>query len=227
MAAPNYNNQSAGYHGIKNAKYAIREELDTVGIVVVPIEYAKSISFDPTIEQQPVYFNDTKIMAIVSDQGYTGAFGTSAQDRGFETALEHIAPVSNGIADIMLNGLKRFDMYYEYQEKSKSGIKFTVKVWVLNVETTKSAKAHNTDTNSVTLGEYSYPMTVYGDKIKNATGDEIYRDENGNEITATRIISVPSDTGYADFDKTVPVAKMPTPIPPAKTVMKNATENIK
>lgn len=214
MATPNYKEQSAAYHGIEGAKYAARADAQTPGTTPVSFAFSKSISFDPAMEQQAVHYNNKKIMNIISDQGYTGAIGTSAQDRGFETALGHTIEVDGATADVNLNSLKRFDFYYEYKEKTASGIGFVVKVWVLNCETTKAAKAHNTDTNTITVGEYSYPITVYGDKIKAATGTENYRDENGNEITATRVLCFPSDTGYKEFDKAVPTVKMPTPEEP-------------
>lgn len=204
----NYNEQSVAYHGIKNAKYAIREN-GVPGSTVVPFKFAKSVSFDPSVEQSPIYFNNVKVMNVINDQGYTGAFGTSAQDRAFEEALGLIMSVENGTADININTLKKFDMYYEYVENTDSDLQYIVKVWALNIETSKPSKAHTTDTNSLALGEYSYPITVYGDKIKKSTGDEIYRDKNGNEITATRVICLPCDEGYDDFDKSVPIVKMP------------------
>lgn len=214
MANEDFKKQSPAYHGIRNAQYAIRTDESTPGVTPVSFAYSKSINFDPSMEQQPVYYNDQKIMNIISDQGYTGAIGTSAQDRGFEIALAHSLDVDGGTADVNINALKRFDFYYEYSEKTTKGTSFIVKVWVLNIEAAKASKTHNTDTNTITLGEYSYPITVYGDKIKAETGTETYRDPNGNEITATRILCFPDDTGYSDFSKTVPVVKMATTILP-------------
>ncbi|WMJ23456.1 hypothetical protein RBG61_01960 [Paludicola sp. MB14-C6] len=203
-----YSKQPAAYHGIKNTKYAMRGADGAKGTEVKSLPFAKSVGFDPTVEQQPVYANDSKVLAIVSDNGYTGTVGTTGQDRTFETALGHIMPVDGGIADINQLGFKRCDFYYEYQEETATGIKYTVKVWALNVEFSKANKNHATDQNQATIGEYSYPITVYGDKIMDAAGTAVYKDAYGNELTATRIISVPSDKTYTDFEKTVPTVKM-------------------
>ena len=203
----NYNKQAAAYHGISGAKYALRTN-GAPGTPVVAIEYAKSMSFAPQVEEQPVYANDRKVLALVSDTGYTGSLGTSAQDRGFETALGHIMTTAQGQATVNLLGHKRADLYYEYKEESEGGVVYTVKVWALNVEVGKATLEHATDENTAKIGEYAYPITVYGDKIKAATGDGYYRDANGNELTATSVISLPGDTGYATFGDTVPGVKM-------------------
>lgn len=205
-----FSEQAPAYHGIKNAQYAIRAADGKPGGEVKKFDYAKSISFEPAIEQQPVYSNNQKVLALVSDQGYTGAIGTTAQHREFEEAIGQIAAVDNGLADVSVDSFVRFDYYYEYIEHSKNGIPYVVKVWALNLEASKATKENSTDTNTATLGEYSYPITVYGDKILDANGTEIYKDANGNEKIATRIISVPGDAGYTDFEKTVPTVKMPT-----------------
>lgn len=203
-----FNEQSPAYHGVDNAKYSMRGDDGSVGKTVVKFPYIKSVSFEPTLEQQPIYANNQKILATVSDQGYTGSIGTTAQDRDFEKSLGQIMDVSNGLADVNLNSLKRFDYYYEYKEETKNGVLYTVKVWVLNCEATKASKNHQTDTNTNTIGEYSYPLTVYGDKIMDSEGKEVYTDENGNELTATRVISVPSDAGYKTFGDSVPIVKV-------------------
>lgn len=207
MGTTNYNEQSPVYHGIQNAKYCMRGE-GGAAANIKPMPYVKSASFDPQIETLPIYASNVKVLAVVSDKGYTGNLGVTAQDRGFEKDLGQIIDIESGQADVNLINLKRCDVYYEYIEHTAAGTPYVVKVWVLNVETAKASKTHNTDEDSIKIGEYQYPITVYGDKIKASTGETVYKDANGNELTATRIISLPGDAGYADFDKTVPVAKM-------------------
>ena len=206
--ATNYDNQAPAYHGIRNAKYAVRGEDGAPGVSTVPFKYAKSVGFDAAVDQQPVYMNDMKVLTLVTDQGYTGTIGTSAQDRALEKALGHLVEVDGMLADVKQNGFVRFDFYYEYVEHTASGIPYIVKVWALNMEAAKASKAHSTDTNTATLGEYSYPITVYGDPVKTSDGAETYHDANGNEIIGVRAISVPSDAGYQTFGNSVPKMKM-------------------
>lgn len=200
--------QAAAYHGIANAKYSLRGTDGKPGSTVVDLLYAKSISFEPQVDEQAVYANDQKVLALVSDKGFTGSLGTTAQDRALEKGLGHIVDVAQGVATVNLISYKRADVYYEYKETTPSAT-YTVKVWVLNVEISKpSSVEHNTDEEQPTIGEYAYPITVYGDKIQNSTGTGTYRDANGNELVATKVISLPGDDGYDTFGDAVPVVKM-------------------
>lgn len=200
--------QAAAYHGIANAKYAFRSADGKPGTTVNDLMYAKSISFEPQVEEQPVYANDQKVLALVSDKGFTGSLGTTAQDRVLEKGLGHVVDTAQGVATVNLITYKRCDLYYEYKE-TVPGATYTVKVWVLNVEVSKpSSVEHNTDEENPTIGEYAYPITVYGDKIMSATGNTPYRDANGNELVATKVISLPGEDGYDTFGDAVPVVKM-------------------
>ena len=201
-----YKKQPAAYHGIRLLKYAVRESADTKGTVTV-MPYAKSISFEPQVESEQIYANDRSILAAVADQGYTGEIGTTATDPKFEEALGHTMTISGGTADLKINGYKRVDIYYEFSNKTEDGIDYVVKVWALNAEVSKATKTHETDENTPKIGEYQYPITVYGDKLKTSEGED-YRDENGNEKYVTRIMSYPDDEGYDTFGDTVPTPEI-------------------
>lgn len=213
-----HDKQSAAYHNIANAKYAVRDADGKHGETVVDFAFAKSASFDPQVETQAVFANGGQILSLVSDNGYTGGFGTTAPDRDFEKAVGQAAELNEGLATLKLIGMKRFDFYYEYQEITVNQVTFTVKVWVLNVEAAKPSLNNETSTTTATIGAYSYPITVYGEKIKAAAGGEYYRDENGNELYAVRIVSMPGDPGYTEFEKTVPTPTMlaTAPTPPTE-----------
>ena len=203
----NYSSQSPAYHGVKNAKYSMRTG-EEPGTEIKNLAYIKAVSFDPQVNTQPIYANDMQVMAVVSDKGYTGNLGVTAQDRVLEKDLGQVVEIDKGQADVNLIGFRRLDLYYEYTEHTQSGVPYTVKVWALNLEVGKASKSNETDEDSLKIGEYQYPITVYGDKIKAATGEATYRDANGNELVATRIICLPNDEGYATFDSAVPAPKM-------------------
>ncbi|WP_071428271.1 major tail protein [Merdimmobilis hominis] len=206
--AADYKKQAPAYHGITNAKYALRDDSGAPGTEVKEIPYIKSISHEPQVEAQEVFANDSKVLTIPSDQGSTGSLGTTAPYRALEIDLGQLMEVDGATAEVKITGYKRVDLYYEYSETTQSGINYKVKVWALNVEMGKATRSHATDENTATLGEYQYPITIYGDKVKDSTGSAVYQDANGNEITATMVISVPGDANYADFGKTVPVVKV-------------------
>lgn len=202
------NTQAAAYHGISNAKYALRTAEGKPGSEVKSLLYSKGISFEPTVEETPVYANDTKVLALVADKGFTGSLGTTAQDRELEKGLGHLVDVEGGVATVNLVSYKRADIYYEYKETTPAAT-YTVKVWALNAEISKpSSVEHSTDEEQPTIGEYAYPITVYGDKVMAADGNTAYRDANGNELVATRVIALPGDDGYETFGDAVPVVKI-------------------
>lgn len=208
-----YNQQAAGYHGVKNAKYAVKGEQE-VYATPASFAYAKAISLDPKLETETNFANNMAIFSAVSDQGYGGSFGTTAQNRAFEKDLGMLMDVAGGTADVNLLSLKRFALYYEHGEKLPGGRTYTVKVWLLNCEATKASKNHETDTTKPTFGAYAYPLTIYGEKIKAADSSNIYTDPDGNEYIATRIIALPTDEGYGTFGNAVPTPKIPTPATP-------------
>lgn len=206
--AEDYKKQAPAYHGITNAKYTMRTADGTPGSEVKEIPFVKSISHEPQVESQEVYASDRKVLTIPSDKGSTGNLGTTAPYRTLELDLGQLLEVEGATAEVQITGYKRVDLYYEYTETTESGLSYKVKVWALNVEVGKASRTHTTDENTATIGEYQYPITIYGDKVKDSTGEAVYQDENGNEITASMVISVPGDSRYAAFDKTVPVVKM-------------------
>lgn len=198
----NYKKQAPAFHGIKILKYAMRGSDNTKG-TVVQLPYAKSISFDAQVDGEKVYANDRAVLTVVNDEGYTGDIGTTAPDIDFEKALGQIMETSGGLADLKLLGYKRADVYYEFSQMTEDGVNYIVKVWTFNVEVGKASKTHETDENTPKIGEYQYPITVYGEELQTAA-KKAYEDENGNRVTVLRLMSYPGDDNYATFGDTVP-----------------------
>lgn len=196
--------RTAAYHGIKNVKYSMRTSDNKPGVAIKSSLYSKALTLDPQIDTVPVYADDKTVMTLTSDQGFTGSYNTTGRDADMENDLGFTETLANG-AEAELNsiGSKRLDMYYEYIEYTDNQQPFTVKVWLINCELRKPSRAHSSDTNTKTIGEQGYPLTVYGDKLmEDAT--KTYKDANGNERYATRVISVPGDSGYETFETKVP-----------------------
>lgn len=202
--------KSAAYHGIDNAAYAVRGVDNAPGTEIKKLLYAKSIALSAIIDRQDVYADDRLIMAIPADQGYEGTFGTTDQDIPFETDVGLVMVLSSGVANVKMTGYTRFDFYHEFKRHLSTGQAYTVKAWVLNCEAGKADINNETDTNTLTIGTYSYPLRVYGEKVLDAAGTNPFRDALGNEKVATIIRAMPGDEGYDEFEKTVPVPKIAT-----------------
>ena len=75
------------FYGVRNAKYALRDEKGELGTKAAELPLAKSIVLNPVVNMQDSFANDEKILSIPSDQGYTGTYGCTGQDEEFEEAL--------------------------------------------------------------------------------------------------------------------------------------------
>lgn len=105
----------------------------------------------------------------------------------------------------------RVSIYFETIVNYENGTNEVVKTWLLNVGVSEPESIeHNTDTDSVTFGSYAYPITVYGEILKAASGDNDYVDAKGFKHRVFRLDSYPGDEGYANFGASVPEPKMPT-----------------
>lgn len=198
--------QAVGYHGVDAAKYKSRSGT----AAVTDMAFIKNISLDRQVSKTAQYANNRMVCNLPKDNGYTGNLGTTAQDTAFETALGMIVTLDSGAqATVSRGSIPRMDFYYEFAQVNESGVSEIVKVWLLNVEFTEPSLNNATDQESHTFGDYIYPFTVYGDRLKANSGSADYVDDNGNKLNCYRIMSFPDDDGYAAFGATVPVPKMP------------------
>ena len=195
------NTKPAAFYGVKNVKYALRDAdgkiSDTAEALALP--KAKSLVLNPAVNTQEVYADDIKLLAIVSDQGYTGTYGCTGQDEAFEEALGLMFGGDDGVIyGVKMTNPVRFDLYYEYTVHPEKKKPFIMKVWVYGIELGKPSLSHATNTQNVTIGDYQYPLTGYGETIM-GDNDKPYTNEEGFELIALRAICKPGDTAYETF----------------------------
>jgi hypothetical protein len=205
------NKKPLAFHGIQNAKVCVRAADGAPGTTLLTLPLVKSIAVNPAFSKQDVYAGNTLALSVPNDQGYDSTLGVTGQDLDFETAIGHLMLLNGGYGNIETKDLKRFDLYYEYIMHPEGGVSYVVKVWQLNLAVVaKPTWQHDTDTESLSIAPYQYGIKHYGDIIKDAVGTADYVDTNGFRYKAFTIRAVPTDTGYAAFDATVPTAKIPT-----------------
>lgn len=208
------NEKPLGFWGLKNVKRAARSADGKLGTSVVELPKGKSLQLNASVNMQEVYAGDERILMIPSDNGYAGTYGCTGQDLDFEEEIGLLIKLDDGTyADVNLTDMERSELYFEKTVKPASGRAFVMKAWIYGVEFGKPSKNHGTNTQNVTIGEYQYPITVYGKKILK-TDESPYTDEGGNEKTAWIIYSVPGDGGYSTFGNAPPPPiKNNTPAP--------------
>ena len=197
------NNKPLAKHGISNVKYAERIGENSYDATINDFLYTTNIGLTTIFSTQDVYADNKLLLRIPSDQGYDGQLGSTAPDPDFEVASGMQIKLDDGTtAAIKQTGFKRMALYYEISIETEGGTK-VIKVWLLNATFAKANETNATDTAQVTLNDVVYPFTVYGEDVM-STATEKYRDENGVGATALRVVSMPGETEYADFEKSVP-----------------------
>lgn len=203
------NKQGAGFHGVNALKYAV---LGGASKTVVPAAYVVGVSLSRQINKTQNHANNRMVCEVASDNGYTGTVNTTAPELDLETALGMVINVAGGARAVVTRGATpRVSLYFETIVNYEDGTNEVVKTWLLNVGVSEPESIeHNTDTDSVTFGSYAYPITVYGQPLKAASGDNDYVDDKGFTHRVFRMDSYPGDEGYATFGASVPEPKMPT-----------------
>ena len=207
----NFRGKSPGYHNINNAKFCPKKEdgtPDDANIIRLP--YSKTLALSPLLERQDVYADGRNVLAIPSDQGYEGSYGTTDQDIGLETALGFAEELAGGLGTLKMTGYRRGYMYYEFKRALEDGRNYVVKAWLYDAEFGKAAISNETDTNTLTMGTTSYPLRVYGTPALDDEGKPV-TDELGNEKVVIMMISLPGDDDYTTFGDAVPLPKVKPP----------------
>ena len=211
MAGIQSHEKPLALYGIKNTKYAIHMPDGQVQ-VVKEMAKAKSLQLTPVANTQDVFANDQKVISIITDQGYTGTLGTTGQDVAFELEIGHLSEQTDkGILVSQIVQAVRFDLYHEYTIMLASGLAVTIKQWIFGLDASRPNIQYDTNTDTITIGAYQYPSTIYGRTIMDeTTPTQAWRDKNGFEQKAWRIFVFPDSPSFNDFEKTVPVPIMPT-----------------
>lgn len=200
--------QKAIYYNVSNGGFA---EHGAASPTIKVLQYLKGITESVSESETDQYANGELVGSIKGVTKITGEIRTTARDPELEAMAALEISTDAGVARTIGRKGKRMDVHYAYNEVDDNGVETAVKVWMLNVEIGKPTRTHETKTNSATLGEYAYPYTCYGVKLKAATGNDDYVDEKGLPVIIHDVEARPDDTGYATFFASVPAPKYKAP----------------
>lgn len=205
-----------GYCGIENVKFSKREK-GVYATKVMNLLYAQGLKLTPKIGETPQNCDNKLLFKIPSDKGLEGELRTTAPDPELDKAAGFAIEGANGLIDVDMTSYVHGALYFEFIGHDGEGVASRVKVWLLNVELGKGEKFFNTSKESVELGDYAYSLSVNGDPMMNADGTTPYLDKRGMGHLAFQYTAYPEDPKYADFEKSVPVPTIATPVTPPET----------
>lgn len=101
-------------------------------------------------------------------------------------------------------------IYFEFEYLDEDGDMKTGKTVLYGVTSGRPSESLNQTTEDINNNTVSLSLTIKGVPMVDSTGSSPYKDENGNIVYAWQETSIPSDSGYDDFGKTIEVPKAPT-----------------
>ena len=193
---PNKDNKVLIEYNCKNGVYSVdRTEVKSLPFLV-------SVTLDKTINTKTIYGDGELQLSIISDRGSTGSLESTARDDDFETDLGFLMPIAQGLAERQVIENKNISVGFEVYRTYKDGTTKTKKVWLLGVNVSPASEALSQNKDTANEATASYGLTVKGENLK--SGDDDYRDENGNTVKIYKITSLPNMEGYATFLDSVP-----------------------
>jgi len=182
---------------IKNLKFAFE------GDTPVGLAYANSLSLEVDYEETVLYGDGKKLAVLANYKGKTGTIGVTNIEEDYEIASGRGMHIEGGFADVQQLQSKEHSIYYEV-EGVLDGEKITIKNWLFGCITGKPGESYEQTTDSPTVNNYEYPLTVSGTYLQDVDGTADYVDDKGNTLKVFKLSAYPDDTDYATFGETVP-----------------------
>lgn len=192
---------------IKNAKYAIMTDEETFA-APVSIGYSDSMALEANYAEKPIYGDGRVVLTVPNDKGKTGTLALLTIDEDYEIAMKRRMKTQNGTAEIKQTASVVHALYFETEFVGESGDLQTAKTILYGVTTGRPSETYNQTTDDINNNNVSYPLTIKGIKMKDSAGED-YKDDKGNTVYAWQETSIPGDTGYDDFGKTISAPKAP------------------
>ena len=190
---------------VKNGQYAIK---NNGSWTIAPLTWLNSFSKEKDMDTTDIFGDGERQLRLVNDKGFTGALGLTAQDYQYNKALGFNMELSNGLAEVQQLSAVEHCIYFETQYTGKDGIVKTKKTWVFGVEAQAPSETYDQNTDSINQSTIEYDITIKGVNTLDSTGQADYRDENGNTIKTYTLSKIPGDTGYDNFEATVPTPQV-------------------
>jgi hypothetical protein len=192
---------------IKNAAYALKSADGYAA--KVPFGFSDSIALEADYAEKIIYGDGRKVLTIPNDKGKTGTLTLLALDEAYEIAMKRRMKSANGTAEIKQLAAIEHAIYFEWDYYDENGAQKTGKTIVYGVTSGRPSETFNQSTDDINNNNVSYPLTIKGAAMMAASGSTPYTDTDGNAVYVWQETSVPGDTGYDNFGKTISAPKAP------------------
>ena len=191
---------------IKNAAYAVKSS-DGSYEAPVPFGYSDSISLEADYSEKVIYGDGRKVATIPNDKGKTGTLALLSLDEAYEIAMKRRMKTENGTAEIKQLASVEHAIYFETDFMDENQVQKTAKTIIYGVTSGRPSETFNQTTDDINNNNISYPLNIKGVPLMASTGNTQYTDSSGNTIQIWQETSIPGDSNYANFGKTITAPK--------------------
>ena len=203
MSTTGKNGKDLVQYNVQNAVYSLAG--DSSG-AVKSLTFMNTFSKDRNVTVKDFYGDGELQDSAFSDLTISGAIGTTARDEEFEKDLGFLQTLTSGLTgELSVTSTTRVHLGLETFIKKKGQPVQVKRVWVFNLQISPPSESLTQNKEDITESTVDYNYKGYGVNLKKADGTEDYVDDNGMKKKVFTVSSRPSDKGYADFFKTVPV----------------------
>ena len=203
MSTTGKNGKDLVQYNVQNAVYSLAG--DSSG-AVKPLTFMNTFSKDRNVTVKDFYGDGELQDSAFSDLTISGAIGTTARDEEFEKDLGFLQALALGLTgELSVTSTTRVHLGLETFIKKKGQPVQVKRVWVFNLQISPPSESLTQNKEDITESTGDYNYKGYGVNLKKTGGTEDYVDDNGMKKKVFTVSSRPSDAGYADFFKTVPV----------------------
>lgn len=194
---------------VKNVKYALPDVAGSYASAEIKsIGGTANLSLERQFSEQEIYEDGQITYVIPSDKGINGTLGLVTLEDSYEIDMGRKMEIDGGIADVEQLAAKPHALYFEVNGINTNKKSIVIKNWLFNVTSAAPTESYEQSTENINPQNYSLALKIIGTELLVATGDAPFIDTNGNTRKVTRLTSTPTDTNYADFEKTVPTPKV-------------------
>lgn len=191
---------------VKNVKYALKKENGTYDTQIKDLAYCHSLTLESEYEEKKIYGDGQPIATIATDKGMSGTLSVVTVATDYDKDCGRLLETDKGTATIQQKKSQPHAIYFEI-EANLDGKVIVAKNWLLNCTSGKPSETYEQTQENPSFNNIEYPINVLGELLRKTNEQTIYLDENGQTINIYKVTALPTDAGYNDFDKSVPLPK--------------------